>query len=1071
MTDRIDINPPSLAYPRADKRLWVTLGLMLLVAGVFWLGSRYPSLNEKAMMGAEAPTSGLAFDILIVVSDNDKSWYRAAAHFVNWSYTNWRGMTFGILFGAILVTFLSLLQRRSFQSPWLNAAMGIVVGAPLGVCVNCVAPIAQGLARAGAAVETTLGALVASPMLNVIVLTMSFALLPFYMAVTKIALTFVFVLLIIPLFCRFMVPQVRFTSSDASAVDKRGLWSRFMAMGQTLTDTDPTPEPHWHVAAIWVLRRTLRNLLTLAAMTVPMMLIAGLVGTVLVAFVPLHMWIHIYDQQFIGPVMSILGLILLASFAVLLPVPIAFDVIIVAILMVAGLDHKSALTLLIALGSYSMVAFLIIGQALTFRFAAAFGVLVVGLATFAGMIGEFGERVLLDRAKAQILASGPDVPAPRQMTIAPMPGPQAVPQSAPKVSYQPVEAQIDHSGPGRISVQSADLEQQTPGAQSDTIFSREMGPDLGLTQTGALSENFAVNATRVFRGITAGDINRDGWVDLVLSAEETGTGVRVYLNRGGIFDQVDWSFGPIDDTPVGSVALVDLNNDGWLDLFVGGLGAGAVVFDNQDGRFNADGLRVVAKDNRSVFATPAFGDLDGDGDLDIFLGAHIGGSAVSPYFASELAHNLVAWNDGARFTVDGFNDNFAPGQTLAAVIWDFNQDGLPDILVGEDFGPTDKVLINRGNRKFELMEGPQASIPHLANTTMSYDFGDIDNDAMPEFYAAQINRGGGTVRLAPSVLCEQLVADGVLPKDQLGQCAQFHTSIQTLNSKRHRSMAIECLSNDRAFLSGLCRVGAKLTEAHRTRNPDICAGIPESWSQTAHVCAVSEAPLMSRRQVDAFAARSIGMDSPQHNVLLAGDPEDGFTDIARESDTDKAGWSWSSRFTDLDQDGLQDILVATGHWTMSSFASNIYFRNLGDRQFEQAHARFGLTDHLPTYGFVLVDFDRDGDVDILRSQSVGPAVVHRNTSPAGGALWVRLDDRIGNSKGVGAQIFLTVGETTMRRDIKASGGFQSIDDAVAHFGLGQAKDVETLRVVWPDGSQSQISAPLHENQEILIVRQ
>ena len=80
----------------------------------------------------------------------------------------------------------------------------VVVGAPLGVCVNCAAPIAKGLYSGGARAETTLSAMIASPTLNIVVLTMLLSILPLYLVVAKIGLSIAVILVAVPLICRLL---------------------------------------------------------------------------------------------------------------------------------------------------------------------------------------------------------------------------------------------------------------------------------------------------------------------------------------------------------------------------------------------------------------------------------------------------------------------------------------------------------------------------------------------------------------------------------------------------------------------------------------------------------------------------------------------------------------------------------------------------------------------------------------------------------------------------------------------------------------------------------------------------
>ena len=200
-----------------DKRFILVTLLMLAVAGNFWAGSRVPQLNEKALMGGDTQINALGFETVLQVDPTDHLVVRTAYTTVNWIETNRKGMTFGIIFGAILMLLVSLLKKKSAESGFGNTLIGMIVGAPLGVCVNCAAPIAKGLLAGGARVEMMLAAMISSPTLNVIVLTMLFSLYPLYVVALKLGFTLVFILLVIPVACRVLYPRLVLTDeSEAS---------------------------------------------------------------------------------------------------------------------------------------------------------------------------------------------------------------------------------------------------------------------------------------------------------------------------------------------------------------------------------------------------------------------------------------------------------------------------------------------------------------------------------------------------------------------------------------------------------------------------------------------------------------------------------------------------------------------------------------------------------------------------------------------------------------------------------------------------------------------------------------
>ncbi len=153
------------------KRLAMSMSLLVLIAIIFWTQSRFPDLDDKALMGGgimlEDP---LSFEASIPINPSDPIVKRIFYTTYNWIITNQRGMTFGILFGAAFLTMLRYLPRRSLRNGFANAMMGFFIGAPLGVCVNCAAPIARGMFSGGARLETTLAVIIASPTFNVVVL-------------------------------------------------------------------------------------------------------------------------------------------------------------------------------------------------------------------------------------------------------------------------------------------------------------------------------------------------------------------------------------------------------------------------------------------------------------------------------------------------------------------------------------------------------------------------------------------------------------------------------------------------------------------------------------------------------------------------------------------------------------------------------------------------------------------------------------------------------------------------------------------------------------------------------------
>ena len=108
-----------IAAVSANRRLMLAGFMTLLIALTFWLGSRYPSLDEKAMMGGDIQLEALGFDTVVEVRESDPFLYRAFGTTVNWIDTNKRGMAFGLVLAACIMTLLSLFcgARSAACSP------------------------------------------------------------------------------------------------------------------------------------------------------------------------------------------------------------------------------------------------------------------------------------------------------------------------------------------------------------------------------------------------------------------------------------------------------------------------------------------------------------------------------------------------------------------------------------------------------------------------------------------------------------------------------------------------------------------------------------------------------------------------------------------------------------------------------------------------------------------------------------------------------------------------------------------------------------------------------------------
>ena len=358
MSEQASALPISLGIgsTTATRRRTLAILLMVLIATIFWVDSRYPALMKRYNAGTHVTAKGaLTFGSVYQVDRTMPLATRVWRTTINWLDANRVGMTFSFLFGPAALTFLVTLPRRRTKSRWLNTLYGAVAGVPLGVCSNCIAPIARGLVASGMSTESVLATMFASPALNVVVLAMTFALFPASVAVLKLATVF------------FLI----FVFAPAAA-------ARQKTEAATLACPIEIPvQESWPEALVGTAQTFARSFWYVAKIALPLMLLAAILGAFVVELIP--------PQALIAPV-SIAGIILVALVAAFLPVPMAFDVAIAYIAMTRGVPLPYVVTILCTLGIISVYSLSIVGKSISWRVAAAAYGTVAALGTVSGLI-------------------------------------------------------------------------------------------------------------------------------------------------------------------------------------------------------------------------------------------------------------------------------------------------------------------------------------------------------------------------------------------------------------------------------------------------------------------------------------------------------------------------------------------------------------------------------------------------------------------------------------------------------------------------------------------------------------
>ena len=125
-----------------NKRVLFIAAVVVTTAAIFWSGSRYPSLDQKAIMGGSAALEDpLSFEASIQIQPDHGPVQRIAYSTINWVETNLEGMAFGLVIGACLLTLIGMIRARGHRNGFVNTLIGVGIGTPLGVCVNCAAMV------------------------------------------------------------------------------------------------------------------------------------------------------------------------------------------------------------------------------------------------------------------------------------------------------------------------------------------------------------------------------------------------------------------------------------------------------------------------------------------------------------------------------------------------------------------------------------------------------------------------------------------------------------------------------------------------------------------------------------------------------------------------------------------------------------------------------------------------------------------------------------------------------------------------------------------------------------------
>jgi len=618
---------------------------------------------------------------------------------------------------------------------------------------------------------------------------------------------------------------------------------------------------------------------------------------------------------------------------------------------------------------------------------------------------------------------------------------------------------------GTIAIESTD--HQKRNTSGNKPFSKFEGDVFGLTEHNNFAAlEFLTFAASIFhgRGIASGDFNNDGWQDIVIA---TNRGIIIYKNLG------NYSFSPQDikiqgipslDFGVHVVAFVDINNDGWQDIYITVYGGKNYFLLNDKKGFK--NLTVLEAPDTEALVTMAvsFGDLDKDGSLDF-----VNGNWLPLPFPSEIGAetNKLIMNKNLEFTAENLQG--IRGQTLSTLFSDFNNDNNVDLIDGDEFERPDNFYIGNGEGSLKEIKKSDGVIPISSNFTMSIDVADFNNDLYADIYIAAESSmksfGENPCSHAQDVTAQQMCEKNssiinVVRKEDLEECA-------TLTENRDR--------NDCMVLVTLHLAATSVSDE------SICSGVPSEYQMQELMCHQYFLSLGKGWENHEKAEDSI-RQLPRGNVLLQGSKTGAFSNVADDTGSTEGLFSWNAKFADLDNDEWQDIYVATGffpdnmisEWAPDSIIQpNVFFHNQRGQYFNTEQSSFGLEDFGVTSTYTYIDIDNDGDLDIVSAGINSSMKVYINNETQNNSITFEFRDNKGNHLGIGNKVYIFYGENNEKhqvREIKLGGGFASFDAPIAHFGLGKYETINKVEIVWSTGEKTVMEKEFLANKNYVISR-
>lgn len=581
--------------------------------------------------------------------------------------------------------------------------------------------------------------------------------------------------------------------------------------------------------------------------------------------------------------------------------------------------------------------------------------------------------------------------------------------------------------------------------RGDAGFTAMSGSRIGITFQNTVHDSILIGNRMLAQGggTCLGDVDGDGLTDLFLARTEGANAL--YRNLGGwkFEERTDQAGVAAADRYSSGCALADLEGDGDLDLvLLATLGPNAIFLNDGTGQFTEHGADLGLDVTGRGGTTVALADVDGNGTLDLYTANYKPYSPVDIISPQQRAPNQIV-----RQTGPDHYEVVPEHQQDFKLVMRPDMGGLNLTMRAE----RDAFYLNEGGRftpvvlpsgRFRDPDG-QPLDPVPESFALGARFADLNGDGAPDLYVANdfedpdlfwLGDGSGNFRLADWTVQRQM------------SNSTMGTDVGDINADGLPDLFMTDMLGDDS---------RRLKTQMPTHSPQ------------------------PKQPGDAETQLQL-----QRNTLFLNRGDGSYTELSELAGVEASGWSWGTMFMDVDLDGWQDLLIATGHpWDVMDADTqerlqnrltdipwqrqrweypklplhNRAFRNRGDLTFEDAGTRwgFGLEEDI-SHAIAAGDLDGDGDLDVVINRLDAPALVLRNDAGAP-RVAVRLVGDAPNTRAVGARITVRGGASPVQqREVTAGGLYLSHSDYLASFGTGSADSVSII-VDWRDGRRTVIA--------------